>query len=240
MRTQILLAVVLATAPLSLARSPDGPLQGPVEVIRVVDGDTVRLNVNGVEENVRLIGIDTPETVHPQRDVEPYGPEASTFTKRLLEGHSVWVELDVQERDNYRRPLAYLYLENANGDWEYNGRTYLQANLEIARAGYADQLTISPNVRYANLYRDAVAAARAGGHGKWEAAPPPPTAAAVPIRQSSAAPSLRYEPRGPDRNCGDFRTHAEAQAFFIAAGGPQRDPHRLDGNNDGRACESLP
>jgi competence protein ComEC len=56
--------------------------------------------------------------------------------------------------------------------------------------------------------------------------------------QTSAA--LRYDPFGPDRDCGDFDTHDEAQAFFIAAGGPERDPHRLDGDNDGIACESLP
>lgn len=49
-----------------------------------------------------------------------------------------------------------------------------------------------------------------------------------------------YDPNGPDRDCGDFRTHSAAQAFFEAAGGPARDPHRLDGDNDGVACESLP
>lgn len=52
--------------------------------------------------------------------------------------------------------------------------------------------------------------------------------------------TLRYDPNGPDRDCGNFTTHAEAQAFFVAAGGPARDPHRLDGDNDGIACESLP
>lgn len=54
------------------------------------------------------------------------------------------------------------------------------------------------------------------------------------------AATLRYDPNGPDRNCGAFETHEEAQAFFIAAGGPGRDPHRLDGDSDGIACESLP
>jgi competence protein ComEC len=65
---------------------------------------------------------------------------------------------------------------------------------------------------------------------------PPPPARAAP----TPAPGLRYDPRGPDRDCGDFATHAEAQAFFVAAGGPGRDPHRLDGDHDGVACESLP
>ena len=53
-------------------------------------------------------------------------------------------------------------------------------------------------------------------------------------------PPLRYDPAGPDRDCGDFATQAEAQAFFIAAGGPGQDPHRLDGDGNGLACESLP
>ena len=65
---------------------------------------------------------------------------------------------------------------------------------------------------------------------------PPPPARAAP----TPAPGLRYDPRGPDRDCGDFATHAEAQAFFVAAGGPGRDPHRLDGDHDGVACETLP
>ena len=56
----------------------------------------------------------------------------------------------------------------------------------------------------------------------------------------TAASDLRYDPSGPDRDCGDFRTWQEAQDFFIAAGGPERDPHRLDGDSDGVACESLP
>ncbi|GAB4213883.1 MAG: hypothetical protein OHK0022_51600 [Roseiflexaceae bacterium] len=64
-------------------------------------------------------------------------------------------------------------------------------------------------------------------------ATPKPAVAPPPVQ-------LRYDPRGPDRDCGDFATNAEAQAFFVAAGGPARDPHRLDGDNDGRACESLP
>jgi hypothetical protein len=79
-----------------------------------------------------------------------------------------------------------------------------------------------------------------------KAAPPPPAASAptkaAPAKQPAKAPaaSLRYDPGGPDRDCPDFRTHAEAQAFFLAAGGPGRDPHRLDADHDGVACETLP
>ena len=67
---------------------------------------------------------------------------------------------------------------------------------------------------------------------------PAATPAAKPPIPSPEKP-LRYDPKGPDRNCGDFGTWEEAQAFFIAAGGPDADPHRLDGNRDGEACNSL-
>lgn len=70
--------------------------------------------------------------------------------------------------------------------------------------------------------------------------PVPVLVTAVPVTTPLEEPVLRYDPFGPDRDCGGFDTHAEAQAFFIAAGGPARDPHRLDGDDDGIACESLP
>jgi len=75
--------------------------------------------------------------------------------------------------------------------------------------------------------------------------PPSPTESPTPARAPTAAspptpPALRYDPFGPDRNCGDFRTQREAQAFYEAAGGPARDSHKLDRDNDGVACQSLP
>jgi micrococcal nuclease len=62
----------------------------------------------------------------------------------------------------------------------------------------------------------------------------------VPNRAGSGSGGLRYDPSGPDRDCADFDTQQEAQAFFIAAGGPEEDPHRLDGDHDGVVCETLP
>ena len=82
------------------------------EVIRVVDGDTIKVNISDKEETVRLLLIDTPETVHPSKPVQPYGPEASSFTKELLTGKNVQLEMDVGERDKYGRLLAYLYVDD--------------------------------------------------------------------------------------------------------------------------------
>ena len=79
------------------------------KVIRVIDGDTVKIDYRGKATNVRLIGVDTPETVHPNRPVEEYGKEASNFTKNLLQGESVYLRYDVERTDAYGRLLAYLY-----------------------------------------------------------------------------------------------------------------------------------
>jgi len=83
------------------------------------------------------------------------------------------VELDVQERDRYRRVLAYLYLESPRGDWTYGGRRFVQVNLELVRAGWAEPYTVPPNVRYAELYVQAAREARAKGRGMWAPAPGP-------------------------------------------------------------------
>ena len=91
-------------------------------VKRVIDGDTIQLS-NG--EQVRLIGVDTPETKHPRKPVEYFGKEASAFTKKMVEGKSVRLEYDWQRRDIYGRTLAYVYLTDG---------TFL--NAEIIKQGY--------------------------------------------------------------------------------------------------------
>ena len=96
-------------------------------VTRVVDGDTLVVDIAGQEERVRLIGVDTPETVHPNKPVERFGKEASAFTKRVAEGETVRLESDPQNsnRDRYSRLLRYVYLPDG---------TCL--NEEIIRRGY--------------------------------------------------------------------------------------------------------
>ncbi len=80
------------------------------KVIRIVDGDTVRIDIDGTETSVRLIGVDTPETVHPNKPEEKYGKEASIFIHNLLKGESVYLDTDPQNTtDIFGRKLAYLY-----------------------------------------------------------------------------------------------------------------------------------
>jgi micrococcal nuclease len=100
---------------------------------RVVDGDTIVVLLDGKKEKVRLIGVDTPETVHPNKPVEHYGREATAFTKTMVEGKLVRLEYDSQQRDRYGRLLAYVYLEDG---------TFL--NKEIIRQGYGFAYTRFP------------------------------------------------------------------------------------------------
>lgn len=77
-------------------------------VTKIVDGDTIHARLSsGAEEKIRFIGVDTPETKHPSKPVQPYGPEADAYTRGQLNDKQIWLELDVQERDQYGRLLAY-------------------------------------------------------------------------------------------------------------------------------------
>ncbi len=126
-------------------------------VSRVVDGDTIEVQLGGREEDVRYIGVDTPETVKPGTPVECFGPQASSFNHRLVEGKRVRLVFDEERRDVYGRLLAYVYL----------GKRFVGA--ELVRRGFARTLTIPPNDNFAGrLKRLEIAAARAG-RGLWGA-----------------------------------------------------------------------
>ncbi len=136
-------------------------------VARVVDGDTLHL-ADG--RRVRLIGIDTPE-IHEsaklRRDsertrqdiqtIKALGRQSFEFTRTMVEGKPVRLEYDVERQDKYKRLLAYVYLEDG---------TFV--NAEIVRQGYANLLTIPPNVRYADLFKQYYAEARENRRGLWK------------------------------------------------------------------------
>ena len=121
-------------------------------VLRVIDGDTIEVERIG---KVRYIGVDSPETKHPSRNPELYGKEAFEANRRLVEDKRVKLELDVGERDRYGRVLAYVYV----GDIFVNA--WLVAN------GYAQVMTVPPNVRYADLFVKLERDARAAAKGLW-------------------------------------------------------------------------
>lgn len=137
-----------------------GPRAADALVARVVDGDTIEARIGGEVEDVRLIGIDTPETVKPESPVECFGPQASAFTHRLLEGRRVRLVFGAERRDVYERLLAYVYIDHR----------FLNAML--VRRGLARTLSIPPNTRYRALFERLEIGAARSGRGLWGACPP--------------------------------------------------------------------
>lgn len=122
---------------------------------RVVDGDTIVVDMDGKEEKIRLIGVDTPETVHPSKPVEYFGKEASAFTKQMVEGKQVRLEFDWQKGDKYDRLLAYVFLEDG---------TFL--NAEIIKQGYGFAYTKYP-FKYLEEFREYQTSSRRNKRGLW-------------------------------------------------------------------------
>jgi micrococcal nuclease len=156
-------AVLLALLVAGCARAGSGEGEGEAggaEMVRVVDGDTIVVRLGGTEERVRLLGIDTPESVDPRSPVECFGKEAAAHTASLLPpGTPVRLVRDVEARDRYERLLAYVY--RADDD------TFV--NLRLVQDGYAAVLTYPPNVAHAEEFVAAAAEARQAGRGLWSA-----------------------------------------------------------------------
>ena len=155
-RTHLIAFVLLVFAN---ACSSTDPQQADVATVeRVVDGDTIVLAFSSGEETVRLIGIDTPETVKPNSPVECFGPEASERTKYLLPaGTRVRVERDLEARDRYGRLLVYLRRVDDG----------LFVNESLVVEGFATPLRIEPNVAYADSFARAADDARGRRLGLW-------------------------------------------------------------------------
>jgi micrococcal nuclease len=149
--------VAALAAGVVLARGQGDP--APARVIRVVDGDTILVDVGGREERVRYIGVDTPESVKPGTPVQCYAKKASARNDALVAGREVKLVTDAEPRDRYGRLLAYVY--RADDD--------LFVNAALVRDGYAQVLTIPPNVAHAAEFRALAASARRAGRGLWSA-----------------------------------------------------------------------
>jgi micrococcal nuclease len=132
---------------------------GVGRVVKVADGDTIDVQLGATRERVRYIGVDTPETKHPAKGVQCYGQRASDFNAQLVSGELVRLVRDVAPRDRYGRLLAYVY----------RVRDGLFVNAELARLGYAQALSIAPDVRYAERLANLARRAREQGRGLWSA-----------------------------------------------------------------------
>ena len=145
------------------------------KIERVVDGDTAIISFifdDGSEylkERVRFLGVNTPETVHPNKPVEYYGKEASNFTKSQLTDKIVWLQTDVGVRDRYDRMLAYVWLREPSEkdlDDEDSVRKYM-FNAKLLLDGYAQLMTIQPNSKYSNMFVYFQREARNAKKGLW-------------------------------------------------------------------------
>ena len=135
-------------------------------IVRAVDGDTAVVRIDGQEKRVRFLGVDTPETVHPNKPVQFYGKEASSFTIVSLNGRRVWLEYDSNPQDRYGRHLAYIWLNNPKTINESTIRESM-FNAKLLLGGYAKVMIIRPNKRYESEFRKFQDEARNKKLGVW-------------------------------------------------------------------------
>lgn len=215
-------------------------------VTKVIDGDTIAVNVQGHKETVRLLGIDTPETVDPRKPVQCFGKAASDKMKNFVAGKSVILVDDSTQgnRDKYGRLLRYVYLPNSV-------KTFV--NGEMVKQGYAYSFRQYPT-KMLHRFNAWEAYARDHNLGLWGSCPLRITPTTKPVTKiytmptnaptSSAVGSIQRTTAVSaigDKGCSDFTTHANAQAYFISKGGSaSNNVDGLDGDHDGVACESLP
>jgi micrococcal nuclease len=156
-----------SATPAPIPGAPDRPT-GPTQdatLVRVVDGDTIRVTVGGVEEPVRYIGIDTPElNLSSPATPDPYAEAATRANAQLLAGGRLVLEKDVSERDQYGRLLRNVWVER-DGAW-------MLVNLALVGEGYAQVSTYPPDVKYVDALLAAQRAAREDERGLWAGSPP--------------------------------------------------------------------
>jgi micrococcal nuclease len=158
----VLTCLILSNCSPSESLLPEG---ANGRIVKVIDGDTIDVSMNGHTERVRLIGIDTPETKKPDTPIECFGPEASDRTTELLPiGTPVLVQRDVEARDPYGRLLGYVYRTSDR----------LFVNEDLIVNGYARPLSIAPNTAFTAQFADQSQLARSSRTGLWGECPPEP------------------------------------------------------------------
>ena len=209
---------VQAKTPPAHGGPPDGPqpefnLYKLCVVERVIDGDTIEVLDGGVRKKVRLVGVDTPETVHPQKPVEYFGKEASVFTKTLLEGSNVYLvhdqadkPLDPPPLDKYGRELAYVF----------RVRDLLFVNLEIVKLGYGFAYTKYP-FQYMELFRYWEQKARGERRGLWSDEATAEAGGAEAASDPSRGPPEATAPAADEGENGTAKP--EDQIVYVTASG---------------------
>jgi micrococcal nuclease len=221
------------------------PTKYKVKVLRVIDGDTIKIEGDQV---VRYIGIDSPETVHPSKPVQCYGKEASSKNRELIEGKEVMLEKDVSETDKYGRLLRYVWL----GD--------MLVNEYLVREGYAKSSSYPPDIKYQDKFNEAEKLAREEEKGLWGGAcnPTPTPVPVIQRSQTTTSPTNQTQPPSSKTNtetpstqtqqtqpaagsytcdcsktCPNMSSCEEAQYQLNVCGCTRRD-----GDKDGIACDA--
>jgi len=232
-------AAVPTTLPDAFTCLPRSTNITKARVSRVIDGDTIEVAINGKNYRVRYIGIDTPESVHPNRPVEPFSKEAAAKNKELVGTKEVYLIRDVSQTDKYGRLLRYVIADG------------IFVNYELVKQGYAYAVTFPPDVACAETFLAAQRAAQAAGRGLWGSDtssgstgnnssgnlpvnPSPPTPA-----QPQTSGNAPCNCSGLDLDCSDFSSHSSAQACFDYCFPKYGDIFRLDKDGDRIACERL-
>ncbi len=206
------------------------------KVLKVIDGDTIVINYNQKKTTLRLIGIDSPETKHPNKPVQCFGKKASKKMKQLVLNKEIKIKRDKisSNRDKYNRLLRYVYVND----------TFV--NAEMVKQGYAYAYLTFP-FEYSNKFRKLQQEARKQKLGLWgdnackeEAVEIGQRTENKKLTSTTINKNSKYECNYNKYNCSDFSTQREAQKVFKICGGKENDIHQLDGGGDGRACEGLP
>ncbi len=233
--------VVVPTPAPTLPESTFGPTgqTDAAVVTKIVDGDTIHVDINGIDHALRYIGIDTPEPTSADPNEKKLADSATAANAGLVEGAQVFLEKDVSDTDQFGRLLRYVWFVNDLGDM-------LMANRELVRRGFARAKAYPPDQKYDDLLIEAEEDARLDGLGVW--APPPdapPAPTAAPAAQatiqtlvgggsaSKCHPS--YTPCLPildDMNCPEVKALGKAP---VRLKGP--DDYALDRDHDGLGCE---
>lgn len=153
----LLLALLLPVLGCAALAPPPADPEAAVQVVRVVDGDTIEVRLGGKEQRVRYIGMNTPESVDPRRPVERFGKEAAERNRQLVEGKTIRLERDVSETDRHGRLLRYVWVDGA------------LVNETLVREGFARAVSYPPDVKHQERLRAAEREARAANRGQWGA-----------------------------------------------------------------------
>ena len=153
-------------------KTPEKTSQNTFEeayVKRVIDGDTAVLVINGKEYKLRMVLVDTPESVHPKKGLQYYGKEASDYTKAQLTGKTVYLQKDVSDTDRYGRVLRYVWLQRpaTNEPTKDEVKNYCY-NAILIKEGYGQLATFPPDVKYVDIFKGLERDARNSKRGLWQ------------------------------------------------------------------------